>query len=154
MLNAPGKCQIFKNFMGWGLWVNFPLLTLKFTKQICKIINISRRIVSLQTIRDYNFKSELKWFVRSNFGVATLKKPMFKLKWLKKYLDLKHINNYLAWQAFIYEKCESSFRELFCLNYIENTVFCLKVTLEIVKGTFFLRSFLLSVLWLVVVLIF
>ena len=83
MLNAPGKCQIFKNFMRWGIWLNFPLLTLKSTEQICKIINIFRRIVSLHTIRDYNFKFELKWFVRSNFGVVTFKKLIFKLKVLE-----------------------------------------------------------------------
>ena len=47
-------------------------------EQICKTINISRRLVLLHIIGDYNFESELN-----------LDQPVFKLKKQKKHLNLQ-----------------------------------------------------------------
>ena len=78
-----GKMPNFQKFYEVRHMTKFSIVDTEIHRTDMQIINIFRRIVSLHTIRDYNFKFELKWFVRSNFGVVTLKKLIFKLKVLE-----------------------------------------------------------------------
>ena len=111
-----------------------PLLSYEMKKvQICETINISWRLVSLHTILDKNFESELEWHIQSfnpNLEIRSrvLDQPIFKMKLWKKHLELQTFRKLSSMASAYLDKMCVHFLELPFLKCNENAVFLLKNT--------------------------